>query len=90
MTWEEVKSAALGVSVTLNVALFLRGYQLTRLEHHIDTVIGKERHRYRGWLGAVVLEVGHLRMAHNQMAIREHPQRSKDYIVPEPPPFDEE
>lgn len=83
-----VMSAVLGVSVTINVAFLLRQSQLANLRRELDQWRVADRHLVRNWIGAVALQLGQLRTAHNEHITRHHAEDIDRLTIPQPPPFD--
>lgn len=84
MTWESVCYAALGVSVTMNVALILHNHALAKLRAEILALMQKDRHDLRNDLAAVTLQIGGVRMAHNQLVSMKHRADAATLLVKEP------
>ena len=99
MSFEAILSAGLAASVSLNLALLIRGYQLTRLDGKIDKKFAElakhladerveDRHQTRTWVAAIAMQIGEVRMVLNEVMVRFHPGESRRLHIPEPPPFD--
>lgn len=74
MTWETVMAAALGVSVTMNVAFLIKESQLAQLRADFTREIAQDRHKIKNRITRLVESVVTLRAGVRQLIATKSPE----------------